>query len=106
MLLHELDHFLVQVSQLNLGKVLLVEGRLDEARPLLEEVAEAWRRSDHPGLAHPLFSLGELARAQGRLDDAIEYLREALDIRQDQLGPDHPDTVNTRDALQSALNDR
>jgi tetratricopeptide (TPR) repeat protein len=93
------DHFLVQVSELNLAKVLLAEGRPGEARPLLEEVAEAWRASDHPGLAHPLYSLAEVARAQGRLDDAVALLEEALAIREERLGPDHPDTVATRDAL-------
>ena len=75
----------------NLGQVLLAQGRLEEAEPLLVE-AVAWFR---PKGAHPpLFcSLVELRREQGRLAEAEEELGSLVaDMRRLQ-GPQHQLTL-------------
>jgi tetratricopeptide (TPR) repeat protein len=71
---------------------------------------------DHASYAMTLHNLGSLNKSQIHFDTtlkaterlslvetALEYLEEALEIRDAELGPEHPYTVATRSAIGSTL---
>jgi cytochrome c-type biogenesis protein CcmH/NrfG len=74
----------------NLGKVLLEEGRLSEAREQFEETLLIY-----PDNAPAHNNLGNVLRETGRLSEAIEQYRQALQIK--------PDYVEAHNNLGSAL---
>jgi tetratricopeptide (TPR) repeat protein len=63
-----------------LGKVLVAQGRLDEAAALYEDILTTTQGADLNGL------LAEIYRAQGRDADADEQIRLGLDLAQHQIG--------------------
>ena len=60
---------------------------------------------DEAGLADILLARGTLRKRLGEYDAAIEIEREAIELRTRASGPDHPATLEARDALADALND-
>ena len=76
----------------SLGKVLLAQGKLAEAEPLLVE-AVAWYRKNQ-GWGGPYnSSLVELRREQGRLDEAEQELGTLVADARNQWGAQHPLTL-------------
>ena len=73
------------------------QGRLDEARPLLEEALAGKRATlgeAHPSTLNSLFCLGALLDAQGEAAEALRVLEEALAGYTAALGEAHPSTRN------------
>ena len=82
----------------NLGVLLRLQNKLDEAEPYHVEALEKRRRvlgEDHPSTLISVSNMGDLRKAQGRLDEAEPYVTEALDKRRRILGPDHPQTLGS-----------
>ena len=46
-------------------------------------------------IAHTLFTEASLLANQGHQDEAVSKLQRVLDIREEALGPDHPDVALT-----------
>ena len=67
------------------AKVFADLGRDDAARPLLERVRVAFRRSRHYLLAEALLVLGAVARRQGDLEESRAWVRESAE-RAEELG--------------------
>jgi len=88
-----------------------VDPQLQESRGksvdqlLIEGVARAQASfSDQPLLAaQVLVDMGDVLRRRGRFNDAIGALRTALALRENALGPAHPDAVATLPSLGDAL---
>ena len=53
----------------------------------------------HPDVAASLNNLAVLYANQGRLTEAEPLLMQALELRQQILGNQHPDTVGTRQSV-------
>ncbi|HWB81348.1 MAG TPA: tetratricopeptide repeat protein, partial [Nannocystaceae bacterium] len=84
-----------QVAQ-NLGNVLLRRSRPSEAEPFIRRALEFHRRQGAPGnIASGLSLLGITQFQLGRYREATTTQREALEIRERLLGPDHPRTIST-----------
>ncbi len=93
---------------LNLGTVVLNQGRPAEAVPLFRDSLAVFEQSfeQSSGTPSPVLpgALANLARALGELgqyEEARPLLRRALELREAQLGPDHPATQNLREALEA-----
>ena len=76
----------------NLGKVLLAQGKLAEAEPLLVEAVAAWRKNAGNGGPYNA-ALVELLREQGRLDEAEQELGTLVADLRKGAGPQHPLTL-------------
>lgn len=68
------------VARANLAYLLRVTGRLDEARPILEDLAA--KLPDYPA---PLLNLGELQRRRGDWDAAARWFERYLELAPDDL---------------------
>ena len=89
-------------ARLNLGRLLVVRGALDEAETQLERASEVFARyigDDTPDFAASLLGLGELAQARGDLAGALEYYRRSREIMTGLLGPGHPYSLRLRLAV-------
>ena len=75
----------------NLGRVLLVQGKLAEAEPLLVEAVAYWRKNDR--LSERFADLVELRREQGRLDEAEQELGTLVTDAREFWGPQDLDTL-------------
>jgi serine/threonine protein kinase/tetratricopeptide (TPR) repeat protein len=90
----------------NLGLLLQEQGKLDEARPLLEEeLAESRRRSgdDHPATLDAMLNFASLLLAAGELDAAEQLQRECLERGARVFGPQHRKTLQAMGALAAIL---
>jgi tetratricopeptide (TPR) repeat protein len=79
-----------------LGEVYREQGRIAEARALLDPALARWRPfadRDPLLLADLLESLGLLSVMEGRLEPAQPLLAEALDLRRRELGPEAVETA-------------
>ncbi len=88
-----------------MGRLLTDEGKLQQARPLLESslaTRKQFFHAGHPTIAKTLCSLGQLEIKEGRRDEAIDYLTEALHKQSKILGKQHPDTLETANSLKQA----
>ena len=77
----------------NLGIYLMLQGRLDEAAPLIEESAAMIRKlggNRHPELARALENLGNVYFLRGEYDRTEAVLGEVLAMRREVLGDDSP----------------
>jgi len=93
----------------NLGRLLLNQGRLAEAAPLLQralDVSEAAGDANTPEHASRLLSVGLLAIEYEQWEVAVERLGQAFVLAQATLGPAHRRTLSTRLALLTARADR
>ena len=88
-----------------LTQVHTADSRMGRLLPhMLEAAAHAQRLRAVPGRAVRLLdSAGSNLRDLGQLDTARSVLDRALAIAQDQLGPDHPETLSARGDLASWL---
>ena len=81
----------------------------DAERQLLAELEEAERTEGDPlTLADSLYRLAILRRQQGESAEAEQLYRRALEIRERQQGPDHPDVaivLNNLGVLQATEGD-
>jgi len=87
-----------------LGQLYKAQGRLTEAETVYRQTVDTWRESqgDHnPDLAASLHWLGEVLVAQNNNEEARVAIAEAVAIRGELYGPDHPDAVASRELLQS-----
>jgi tetratricopeptide (TPR) repeat protein len=80
------------------AELLMLQGRLGEAQPLLEE-ALAGRRAvlgaGDPRMLTTIYNCGRLLRAQGRVGDALPLCKEAVAGRRAALGSQHVDTLSS-----------
>ncbi len=74
----------------------------------LYQVAHALAQNhlENPAMATALHGRGQVAYETGRLNEAERYLRDALQIRTNQLPPTDPDVLQTQVALATVLQDR
>jgi tetratricopeptide (TPR) repeat protein/tRNA A-37 threonylcarbamoyl transferase component Bud32 len=82
----------------NLGVLILLQGRYDEALPVLRETVEICRRvggDQHPELARALENLGNVHYRKGEYDTTLELLDEVMTMRREVLGDDSPDVART-----------
>jgi serine/threonine protein kinase/tetratricopeptide (TPR) repeat protein len=81
-----------------LGILILLQGRYDEAQPLLEENVEITRRlagERHPEYARALENLGNVHYRKKEFDTTLALLDEVMTIRLEVLGEDSPDVART-----------
>lgn len=77
----------------NVGAVLWLQGRHDEALTTFEDALEVQTQalgSEHPELANILNNMGNIHIELGDHDSAARRYREAIALRERTLGPDHP----------------
>jgi tetratricopeptide (TPR) repeat protein/tRNA A-37 threonylcarbamoyl transferase component Bud32 len=82
----------------NLGVLLLLQARYDDALPVLREGLEILRRvagDRHPELARLLENLGNVYYRKGEFDRTLELLDEVMTMRREVLGEDSPDVART-----------
>ncbi|NGP54533.1 toll/interleukin-1 receptor domain-containing protein [Thioalkalivibrio sp. XN8] len=82
----------------NLGIFVMLQGRLEEAQPILEEAVALDRRlggAQHPELARALENLGNVHYRLGNIDRTLELLAEVIAIRREGLGDDNPEVART-----------
>lgn len=73
------DTHVAQVKQLK-GEILTLQGRLDEAKTVLDELKENMDDSNPRINAEVISALADIARKQERIDDALSMQREALNL--------------------------
>ena len=91
----------------NLGVLILLQGRFEEALPVLQEAADLSRRvggDRHPELARALENLGNVYYRQREFDRTLELLDEVMTMRREVLGEDSPDVARTRNNLGMVYN--
>ncbi len=82
--------------RVTIGTILMNNGRLLEAEPLMREALGTLRRvlgDEHRNTLASIGNLGQLLQAQGRLAEAEPYVREALETSRRVLGNEDPDTL-------------
>ena len=92
-------------STSNLGASLVLQGKVDEAAPLIEEALLRYRERfgpNHPDVAAVLSNLGDAHVQIGELERGLELLHEALALKQRVFGPDHVALLTTLDHLGNA----
>jgi serine/threonine protein kinase/tetratricopeptide (TPR) repeat protein len=91
-----------------IGEIYTVLGLFEPAQPLLEESLRLSRTlpQSAPALAVSLARLAELQRDRGRAAEAEQLAREALALRQQVHGPEHPEVAEAMGLLASALQGR
>lgn len=85
-----------------LGRMLMEQGRLDEAEPILHATHDAIARTlgtDDALAFDAQNNLARLLQLRGRLSDAEALFRSCLEGRARALGDDHPDTITARGNL-------
>jgi non-specific serine/threonine protein kinase/serine/threonine-protein kinase len=90
----------------NLGLLFYVQGKLDEAEPLLREALEGSRRTlgdEHPNTLARISNLATLSIEQGKHDEAEPLIREALEGYRRTLGDEHAETLISISILGSLL---
>ena len=100
------DHPQTAKALTNLARVMLVQGDVERAEPLLRraiDIQEQVPGPDHPDTARTVAVLGGYFHGRGDQRAAEPLFRRALAIRERALGPEHPLTVSTLDILASTL---
>lgn len=100
------DHLETAKAQTNLARVILIQGDVDKAEPLLRRALvtqETALGPDHPDTARTVAVLGGYYSGRGDLAAAEPLFRRALAIRERVLGVEHPLTVGTLDILASTV---
>jgi serine/threonine protein kinase/tetratricopeptide (TPR) repeat protein len=90
------DHPDTLSSQSSIAQLLVVQGKLAQAEPMLQEILEKQRRvlgDEHPDTLISVADLGRAISYQNRSAEAEKYFREVLDVRRRLLGPEDPDTL-------------
>jgi tetratricopeptide (TPR) repeat protein len=91
------NHQATARSLAQIGKTLLFHGNIDDARPYLERALAIQRMQlgAHNDTATTLNHLGFLLQLKKELDTAKQYHSEALRMRYDSLGEQHPAVVDS-----------
>jgi hypothetical protein len=63
-------------------------------------------QADHTDIATTISKLGGVRHDQGDLEGALTLLERALAVYEVGLGPDHPETIRSREALASVAVDQ
>ena len=82
--------------------ILIEEKQFDEAKRFKQEVYQIRIKihgEDHPDTIHTLYELGLLHQQTGNLSKAIDFFSKELDHCESLYGPDHDETVNSRNNL-------
>jgi len=82
----------------DLGVTVMLQGRSEEAVPILEKAANDLRRRGgdrHPQLAKTLENLANAEYRLGHYDRSLELLGKVITIRREVLGDDSPDVART-----------
>jgi tetratricopeptide (TPR) repeat protein len=84
-----------------LGALVEAQGRLDEAEVLYERALLIWslQPADPADVGSALSNLAAIEHQRGHTDRAEATYRRALDVRQQALGPHHPDLAPTLNNL-------
>ncbi len=95
----------VAISLVNLSVLRKSTGDFEEALQLNSRAIDILRRvaEDSPDLASALANQGDILGTLGRLDAAQVSIQEALRIRLDLLGPEHPAVADTYVSLGKIL---
>lgn len=97
------DHLVAEALNA-LGMIHKFQGRYDEAEPLYHRaLALATALGDTEAEATLLHNLGGLCHARGDFAGGEPPARRAVDLREAQLGPDHPATAADREAWGALL---
>jgi tetratricopeptide (TPR) repeat protein len=83
-------------AELGMAKILLAMGRVDEAYATASSAMENIRKvaeADSPRLAAGLQVMGVIQKERGNLTEAERCMRQAVVIRRDRLGGEHPLTA-------------
>lgn len=91
-----------------IGRVYLQLGLPERARSPLETALALHRNepeADLGGLAQTLETLGHLHQDSGEVLEAVGAYREALEVRRELLGPEHPKVATALNHLGDALED-
>jgi serine/threonine-protein kinase len=88
--------------RMNLSEVLRRLKRLDEAEQLARMALETSSTAGQPTLeaATAMIGLGRILADRGRVKEAEPLLRDALAIRRERLGPQHPEAKRVEDELE------
>lgn len=87
-----------------LGGVRQRQGRFDEAATIFRTLIDtALEDIDHPELQRLLLNLATTLRSQGEHENAAELFLRVHEVRQRDLGSDHPDTLNAMHGLALSL---
>lgn len=89
-----------------LGQAVQSEGHAAEAEGLFKQEIEVHQQAGHAfGAAEalPFENLGDLRHDQGRDHESLEYLRQALQIDEKHLPPDHPNLLDVEYDYAAAL---
>ena len=87
---------------------MLRQGNADEAKPLLEQVVEWYRRNDLLEHDHALGARNSLAvtlHALNQPEEAVAIWREVLEVHERKHGLDHPDTLATMNNLAATVHE-
>ena len=77
----------------NMGALLKIQGKYDEALPHFTEALEVSRRAlgdEHPNTLTSISNMGNLLNSQGKYDEALPHFTEALEAYRRTLGDEHP----------------
>ena len=86
------------------GECLYATGDISAARRSASEaLALSERLGDAAAIAADLNLWAVLEITEGRAEDAIDLLRRSLALREDALGPEHPDTIESLNNLAVAM---
>jgi len=87
------------------ASIRVANGEMSRALELHEEVREYWASRDggRSRVATMLLDMGAVHVATGRTEEAVGALEAAVAIREEEYGPDHPDTANALRELGNAL---
>jgi tetratricopeptide (TPR) repeat protein len=97
-----LDSYPLAVAMLGLGKILTVNGSIEESDTLLRgalEILITKRPAGHPEISEAQTLLAENLIAQKKYDEAEKMLLEVLNNLLEKKGKDDPLTVNALNAL-------
>lgn len=113
------DHPATAAAFNNLGLIEKLLGHYDKSRKYYTEALKVYKvalGADHQSYASALHNIGSLNRNQIHLDEtlkdterltlleeALEQLEQAYQIREAELGPEHPHTVASRSGWGSAI---
>jgi len=82
------------------------QGKYDEALDYLRRsLALAEQANDYRELSTALNNLGVVLRKQGKYGEALPYYQRALRVKEETLGPAHPELANTINNMGSLMRD-
>lgn len=99
----------VAATLVNLGNALVVQGKYDEAEPVLREAVDLHHqiyRGEHANEAIAIDRLGILLLNRGEVEEAETLLRRAAEIMRRTLPPNHPFLATLKSNLAMAAREQ